>query len=323
MTDSIASPTAPGVVTKAVPTFYFIGVTTGKSSIMKVFPLWMKELGTPEIVMEGIDHPMHDHPDNYRRSVAQIKHDPLSLGALVTTHKINLLDAARDMFDYLDPNARICGEISSISKLEGRLEGHAFDPITAGLSMDAIVKKDYFARTGGHVLCFGAGGSTVATALHLIRKQDAGDRPKRMVVINRSLPRLEGLRQMVATQSTDIQFEYIHNADPKVNDGIMAGMPEGTIVINATGMGKDSPGSPITWDGLFPKHGIAWEFNYRGELDFMHQALAQKDSRDVFVEDGWLYFVHGWTQVVAQVLHVTLTPELWGRLEAAAATVRK
>nr|WP_279386317.1 hypothetical protein [Candidatus Cryosericum odellii] len=28
------------VVTKKVPTFYFIGVTTGKSSIMRVFPRW-------------------------------------------------------------------------------------------------------------------------------------------------------------------------------------------------------------------------------------------------------------------------------------------
>jgi shikimate dehydrogenase len=311
------------IITKTVPTFYFIGVTTGKSSIMKVFPLWMKELGKPEIILEGIDHPMHDDPENYRRSVAQIKYDPLSLGALVTTHKINLLEAARDMFDCLDPNAQICGEVSSISKLDGRLEGHAFDPISAGLSMDAIVNKDYFARTGGHVLCFGAGGSTVATALHLIRKQNVGDRPKKFVVINRSLPRLDGMRQMVDNLKTDIVFEYIHNADPKVNDTIMSGMPEGTIVINATGMGKDSPGSPITWDGLFPKHGIAWEFNYRGELDFMHQALAQQDSRNVFVEDGWLYFVHGWTQVVAQVLHVKLTPELFARLEAAAATVRK
>ena len=128
---------------------------------------------------------------------------------------------------------------------------------------------------------------------------------------------------MVETQKTDIEFEYIHNSDPKANDQIMAGMPEGTIVINATGMGKDSPGSPITWEGLFPKHGIAWEFNYRGELDFMHQALAQREIRDIFVEDGWLYFVHGWTQVVAQVLHVNLTPGLFARLEAAAATVKK
>ena len=322
MTEQTATTRYP-IVAKTVPTFYFIGVTTGKSSIMKVFPLWMHVLGRPDIVIEGIDHPMHDDPENYRRSVAQIKYDPLSLGGLVTTHKINLLEAARDMFEYLDPNAQICGEVSSISKLEGRLEGHAFDPITAGLSLDAIIDPGYFARTGGYLLCFGAGGSAVATALHLIRKQDPGDRPKKFVVVNRSLPRLEGMRQMVATQATDIEFEYIHNPDPRLNDQIMARMPEGSLVINATGMGKDSPGSPITWDGLFPKHGIAWEFNYRGELDFMHQALAQRQSRDIFVEDGWLYFVHGWTQVVAQVLHVQLTPELFARLEAAAATVRK
>jgi shikimate 5-dehydrogenase len=68
------------VKTKSVPTFYFIGVTTGKSSIMKVFPLWMKELGRPEITIEGVDHPMHDDPENYRRSVAQIKYD-YSLGS--------------------------------------------------------------------------------------------------------------------------------------------------------------------------------------------------------------------------------------------------
>jgi shikimate 5-dehydrogenase len=317
----ISKPTYP-IETKKVPTFYFIGVTTKKSSINKVFPLWMQELGRQEVVIEGIDHPMHDTLENYRGSVAQIKCDPLSLGALVTTHKINLLEAARDMFEYLDPYAQICGEVSSISKLDGRLEGHAKDPITAGLSLDAIIDKDYFARTGGWIVCFGAGGSSVATALHLIQKKDPGDRPQKFVVVNRSQPRLDGMQRMVETQKTDIQFEYICNQDPKVNDQIMERMPEGSIVINATGMGKDSPGSPITWSGQFPKNGIAWEFNYRGELDFLHQAEAQKERHSLFVEDGWLYFVHGWTQVVAQVLHIDLTPELFSRLEQAAATVR-
>jgi shikimate dehydrogenase len=311
------------IIIKENPTVYFIGVTTRKSSIMKVFPLWMKELGYPEIVIEGVDHPMHDKPENYRQSVAQIKFDPLSIGALVTTHKINLLEATQDMFDYLDPNAQICGEVSCISKLDGRLEGHAFDPITAGLSMDAIINSNYFSRTGGWVLCFGAGGSAIATALHLIRKQSIGDRPKKFVVVNRSLPRLEGMRKMVESQSTDIEFEYIHNENPKINDEIMARMPEGTIVINATGMGKDSPGSPITWDGLFPKNGIAWEFNYRGELDFMHQAMAQRENRKIFVEDGWLYFIHGWSQVIAQVLHIELTQELFNRLENVASEMSK
>ena len=310
------------IVTKTVPTFYFIGVTTTKSSIMKVFPPWAKELGRPDVVIKGVDLKPHAEAEAYRRAVAQIKYDPLSLGALVTTHKIDLLDAARDMFDFLDPYAQICGEVSSISKRDAALEGHAKDPITSGLSLDAVLGDDYFARTGGEVLCFGAGGSAVAIALHLINKHNPGDRPQRFVVVNRSTPRLEGLRSMVGALDTDIAFEYIHNQDPARNDQIMAGMPEGSIVINATGMGKDRPGSPVTDAGLFPAGGIAWELNYRGELDFMHQSLAQRETRNVTVEDGWLYFLHGWTQVIAQVLHVDINTELFDRLATLAQTVR-
>jgi len=308
---------------KTVPTFYFIGVTTTKSSIMKVFPLWMQVLERPEVVIEGMDLKIHDTPQAYRAATAQIKFDPLSLGGLVTTHKIDLYVAAKDMFDYFDPYAWICGEISSISKLDGRLEGHAKDPITAGLSLDAIIEKGYFGRTGGEVLIFGAGGSAVATILHLINKHDPADRPKKVILVNRSEGRLVSARAMVENKQTDIQVEYIYNQDPFKNDAIMAAIPEYSLVINSTGMGKDTPGSPITNAGLFPRHGIAWEFNYRGELDFMHQALAQVEGREVIVEDGWLYFVHGWTQVVAQVLHIDLTPELFKCLEEAAARVRK
>jgi len=318
-----ANPISYTVVQKSVPTFYFIGVTTGKSSIMRVFPEWMKDLGRTDVVIEGIDLKIHDDPQNYRGAVAQIKYDPNSLGALVTTHKIDLYNAARDMFEYFDPYAQICGEVSSISKLDGRLEGHAKDPLSSGASMDALVGEKYFGKTGGAVLCFGAGGSSVATLLHLIGKKDAADRPKRFVVVNRSPGRLEHMRAMVASQGTDIEVEYIHNDNPLKNDEILAHMPDYSVVINATGMGKDTPGSPITGAGLFPQHAIAWEFNYRGELDFMHQALAQRESRQVTVEDGWLYFLYGWTLVVAQVLHIDLTPELFKRLGETADRARK
>lgn len=310
------------IVTKTVPTFYFIGVTTTKSSIMKVFPLWMKVLGRPDVVIEGCDCKIHDDPEIYRKAVAQIKYDPLSLGALVTTHKIDLLTAARDMFEYLDPYAMITDEISSISKLEDRLEGHAKDPITAGKSLDAIIGNDYFSRTGGDILCFGSGGSAIATLLHLINKKNPGDKPEKFTFVNRSQGRLDHAKEMVGKLKTDIQIEYIQNADPKENDKIMENFKPYSVVINATGMGKDTPGSPITSEGEFPMNSIAWEFNYRGELDFMHQALAQVESRKVKVEDGWVYFVHGWTQVVAQVLHVDLTDDLFDQLEKAAATVR-
>lgn len=301
---------------------YFIGVTTGKSSINKVFPLWMEVLGRPDVVLRGRDHLIHDDPEAYRASVAQIREDRNSLGALVTTHKIDLYNAAKDMFDLLDPYAEITGELSSISKRDGRLEGHAKDPITAGYSLDAIVGEGYFGRTGGHVLCLGAGGSAVATLLYLINKPDKADRPAKFIVVNRSQGRLDHMRQMVEKLDTDIEVEYVRNDDPQKNDALMAQLPDHSLVINATGMGKDSPGSPITDEGLFPMHGIAWEFNYRGELDFLHQAERQAASRALTVEDGWVYFLHGWSQVIAQVLHLDLTPELFRQLDAAASTVR-
>ena len=310
------------IVTKEIPTFYFIGVTTGQSSIMKVFPRWMEAFGRPDIVMEGIDHALHDEPDAYRQTVAQIKYDPLSLGALVTSHKIGTLEAARDMFDVLHSSAERTGEVSCISKRDGQLVGHAKDPLTGGMSLDAVLGEEYFARTGGQVLNFGAGGSGKAIALHLIEKEVPGNRPDRMIVVNRSEPRLTALREMVEGLETDIAFEFILNNEPRKNDAIMAGCSEGTVVINATGLGKDLPGSPVSDDGLFPRNGVAWEINYRGELDFWHQAKAQEHSRGVHIEDGWLYFLHGWTQHIAEVLHIDIAGTTFDELAGIAEPLR-
>ena len=302
------------IITKTVPTFYFVGVTTSKSSIMKVFPRWMEVLGRSNVVIEGIDHAIHDEPEKYRQTVAQFKYDPLSLGGLVTTHKIDLLEAARDMFEQLHSSAQLTGEVSSISKRGDELWGHAKDPLTSGLGMDAFLGEGYFERTGGQFLCFGAGGSGKAMALHLINKTDPADRPERFVVVNRSQGRLDGMQAMVESLETNIEFIYIQSADPLRNDTVMASMPDGSVVVNATGMGKDTPGSPVTDAGLFPRDGIAWEINYRGELNFWHQAMGQQDSRGVSVEDGWLYFLHGWTQVIAEVLHIEIDDERFARL---------
>jgi shikimate dehydrogenase len=310
------------IIKQQQPTFYFIGVTTGKSSIRKIFPLWAAALGRPEVVLEGMDLKLHDRPEAYRQAVAQIKYDPLSLGSLVTTHKLDVITAARDLFDYLDPYAALCEEVSCISKAEGRLEGHAKDPLTAGASLDAILGEGYFARTGGEMLCLGAGGAAVAIALHLINKPQAGDRPRRFIAVNRSAGRLEALRTLVGQVGSNIAFEYICNQDPRLNDETMANLPPGSVVINATGMGKDRPGSPVTDAGQFPLDGIAWELNYRGELDFMHQAEAQRTARRLRVENGWLYFLYGWTQVIAQVFHQPIEGELFQELARLAESVR-
>jgi shikimate dehydrogenase len=306
----------------SVNTFTFIGVTTGQSSIMRVFPRWMEVLGRPEVAIEGVDLPPHAAPERYRRVVAQIVHDPGPLGALVTTHKIDLLEAAADLFDRLGHYAQLCGEVSCIAKREGALYGYALDPIVGGRSLDAILGPGYFARTSGHVLCFGAGGAATAIAVHLIEKERRADRPARFVVVNRSPGRMDRLRELVQSTGTDIGFEYVLNTDPHRNDERMACLPPGSVVINATGMGKDRPGSPVTAEGAFPLDGVAWELNYRGALDFLHQAEAQAGARRLAVEDGWHYSLHGWSEAIARVLDMGIDEGTFQRLGTVAAEVR-
>ena len=288
------------------PTIYFIGMTTGKSSIMKVFPRWAEHLELGSVAIQGIDCKWHDDREVYRRAVEFIKHDPLSLGALVTTHKIDLLKACRDRFEYLDPHAQMMGEISCISKRAGLLRGHAKDPITSGLSLEAFLPSGHWANTGAQAFCLGAGGSAIAITSYLMDPRHGANRPSRIVIANRSAPRLAEIQEIHHRLECAVPVEYHHTSQPEDCDALMNQLQPHSLVMNATGLGKDAAGSPITDAGRFPEQGFAWDFNYRGNLVFLDQARSQAQARQLTIEDGWVYFLHGWTRVVAEVFDVDI-----------------
>lgn len=288
------------------PTMYFIGVTTHQSSIMKVFPRWADYLGLGDVVMQGMNFAWHDRPEHYRRAVDFVRRDPNSLGALVTTHKLDLLKACRDQFDRLDPLAELMHEISSISKDGDALVGHAKDPITSGLALEAFLPQRHWEKTGAEALVLGAGGSAIAITWHLLQKKHGKNRPSRIIVTNRSTPRLEEIQKFHAQLGADVPIEYHHTPTPEMTDAILGRLKPGSLVMNATGLGKDAPGSPLTDAAVWPEQGIVWDFNYRGNLVFLDQARAQQQSRQLQIEDGWIYFIHGWTRVIAEVFHIDI-----------------
>jgi len=303
------------------PTMYFIGVTTGKSSIMKVFPDWAKALGLKNTVMKGIDLPIHAEPEAYREVVSHIKNDPLSAGALVTTHKIDLYNAAHDLFEYLDPYAQQFGELSSISKSGDRLCGHAKDPITCGMAMEEFIPANYWKENPkAGVLILGAGGSAISMCSYFMRKEFAGNYPRKIVVANRSQPRLTEIENINRTMNPGcIETEYFLTPEIGQNDDVLARMPQGSLIINATGLGKDRPGSPLTDHCVFPRKALVWEINYRGDLRFMHQAQEQAMKQSLTVLDGWMYFIYGWTQVISEVFHMPVQGELLREMDQIAA----
>jgi shikimate 5-dehydrogenase len=285
------------------PTMYFIGVTTGKSSIMKVFPEWAKHLQLGDCVIKGMDFKPHDDPLAYRAAVEFIKNDPLSLGALVTTHKLDLLKACRDQFARLDPLAEMMHEISSISKDNG-LVGHAKDPITSGLSLEAFLPANHWKETGAEAFIMGAGGSCIALSWYLMKEEHGANRPSKIIVSNRSQPRLDEIKEFHRTLNSGVPTEYVLTPTPELNDAVCQRLKPGSLVVNATGLGKDAPGSPLTDAVRFARHSLIWEFNYRGDLLFLRQAEARRQADQLaHIEDGWVYFLHGWTRVIAEVFH--------------------
>ena len=49
---------------------YFVGVTTAKSMIMRVFPKWARHLALGDCRIRGIDLAQHDTAERYRQVVS-------------------------------------------------------------------------------------------------------------------------------------------------------------------------------------------------------------------------------------------------------------
>lgn len=98
----------------------FVGVDTRHSSIVKVLPLWADALGLPSRELRGFDLSLDAISEQYRAVVSVIRDDPEQAGALVTTHKMRIYEAAHDVFDSCDRFAVAWGEVSPSPKTAGR-----------------------------------------------------------------------------------------------------------------------------------------------------------------------------------------------------------
>lgn len=298
---------------------------------MKIFPQWARILGL-RAELTGCDLPLNAPAASYRRVVKQIRDDPAIRGALVTTHKIDLLRASRDLFDWLDAQALLCDEVSCIvkariDKSDYRLKGFAKDRVASGAALDHFLPLGHWGEGcdegGRDVLCLGAGGAATAISARLAERSQQAAHPRRFLLVDIDPQRLEAIRRIHDKLDTAIQFDYFLHSDAAENDALLRQLPAGSLVINATGLGKDRPGSPLTDGARFPQHSVIWELNYRGERQFLRQAEAQAAARNLSIEDGWHYFLHGWTQSIAEVFGLEISGEVFARLEAAAAAQRR
>src|SRR3546814_18666374 len=79
-----------------------------------------------------------------------------------------------------------------------------------------------------------------------MRKERGPNVPSRIVVSNRSRPRLDEIARLHAQIASELPVEYVLAPQPAANDASLGGLKPGSMAVNATGLGKDAPGSPIS-----------------------------------------------------------------------------
>lgn len=293
---------------------YFIGVSTASSGIMTIFPAWAQALGL-SAQMHGVDLPVAARPDDVRAVIDTLAADSSAVGALVTTHKAAVWDHAASRFSELDSWSQLCREISCIAVREEGLIGWAKDPITARQAYTHLLGEDPWRGGERDVVCLGAGGAGLALATALL---NGADQPRRVVLVDRNPQRLAVSREALSELQIQAELELVEISDPQQAGALVSASAEGSLIVNATGMGKDLPGSPLGPDVQFPRGAVAWDLNYRGELAFLDIARAQEAEQDLVVADGWRYFLHGWTEVIAEVFEIEMSPAVFASLAAIA-----
>ncbi|MFF5079986.1 shikimate dehydrogenase family protein [Actinoplanes sp. NPDC000266] len=288
-------------------TVWFVGVTTGQSLINKTFPLWMKDLGH-DVRLVGHDLPLDAPAARYRALLTALRADGDALGAVITSHKVAVVREAGDLIDTLDPLAVECGEVSALRRDGGKLAGFARDPLSIGRVVDEIWPE------GDHVLCLGAGGSAIALGRHLLSRPSP---PAGLIFTDRDEAAARHLRNVLDPWAERRRVRLDVHIGPGPWDPLVT---TATLVVNATGLGKDRPGSPLSPTAGFPAGAVVWDLNYRGDLALLRQARTRPD---VTAHDGWSLFCHGWAAALGPILDLPNEPATAHRFTELAASLHR
>lgn len=305
----------------------FLGVTTRASSITRIFPAWARACDL-SLELRRTDLPLGSPAGRYRALADEMLEDRSVLGLVITSHKRAMYEAVSDLVVASDPYARAGREVSPLLATDCGLAADACDPRAVRLVLGELLGPRHWEDTAADALILGSGGAGIAIALTLLTRRvgqalaGAEQRPRRLVVTDIRARRSDAARELLQPFAGTSELE-VRTADREQTTRLLATLPPGSLVVNATGMGKDTPGSPIALGGVFPEGARVLDANYRGDRAFLRQAHAQAASRCLVVRDGWRYFVHGWTQTLAPMVPGGVGPERVTLFESIANTDRR
>lgn len=295
-----------------VQTVWFLGVSTAGSLIHEAMPRWGDVLGRP-LAVRGVDLALRASPRDYRLFCADLAASD-AVGAVITSHKAEMYGSASPQFGQVDATADLTGEINAIRRSGAALLGWARDPVSVGRVVDRI-----WPESGRELVCLGAGGTAIALVTHVAWRPA---RPAMVTVCEIVDKQLERMRAFLRRLRSDVPIQLVlGQPDTDWNESI-GRASRGALVVNATGLGKDVTGAPISDQARFPSDGVIWDLNYRGDLQFLAIARHRQRVDRLGIHDGWRLFCHGWAAALTPILDLPDEPDLADRFADAISDLR-
>ena len=234
----------------------------------------------------------------YREVIQYIQSRDDIYGVLITSHKIKFFNTCN--FSYLDTYATRLHEISTIVKQNNDLHGYAQDTLASGKMLTQIWEtySNYSIKT---IVLIGSGGAAIAFCDFLCNS-NMGERIMNCInlfVVEKNKKKLANIKSIFSNTPHDISYQLAQSK--KELGEVINGINSTAIIINATGMGKDTPGSPLPQKQKFSYGSILWDLNYRGDLKFLKNAAQYNTNTTIHLEDGWQLAVYGWLHVLEKI----------------------
>ncbi|WP_158691059.1 hypothetical protein [Streptomyces sp. 351MFTsu5.1] len=271
----------------------FLGVNSQGSAALFNFPRWMHALGFTA-QLEAVDLPVGSSSAEIRKTISRISQDSEIRGAIVTTHKISVHEYGRDMIHILAPQSQALGEVGLLRRAaDGTLQGYAHDVESMAHALEDLFRTPWPGVENRDVFIIGAGGA--GTALAYVLSSLNSEQPVTVTVADNDLRRVEILRAKLANW---VDGRLVTVTEMSCHSEFIENMNFGSIIVNASGSGKDWPGNPLSSAVKFPRGAVLWDLNYRflpqSEPTFLETGLRQAASRQLRLLDGWNLFLWSW-----------------------------
>jgi shikimate 5-dehydrogenase len=285
--------------------FGFVGVTTRQSAVVPLFESWCRALRL-NWELRHWDIELDASRKVYDQFLSSVRSENY-VGALVTTHKANLYSLSGLNFDLLEPSCVSLAEVGVVYRRGDAICGGVSDIESGGAVLERIVLSQHWKVGSRRAVVLGAGGAGLAAAWNLAVRGVGHATSVTLVEARRD--RLLEVQDLLSRWPTMVPLTLEHTTADA--DKFLTSPEPAGLVINATGLGKDRPGSPIASAASLPDRCMVWDFNYRGTLEFLKMARKPAVARDIECFDGGDYFAAGWSVVMCRVAGIPWSREIF------------